>query len=321
MSTPSPDLVCLLGPQRHDPDLGASIRELGLAGPFAVISAGWEEREPETEELEAHLARQGAVRNLHLFKRTEEVFARDPELLAGLKGRYDDLRCLTEVNRLRLSHALEAARSLMARPEPRAKLAPEIEASIDAIHQIDDHFVKRAAEVRAEWEDKLRLAERAELVRHREAVGRELQDCSTLLIAGGHVGILRNRLELLAPLQALGALPIVAWSAGAMVLSERIVLFHDSPAQGPGDPEVFESGFEIVKGLVCLPRASQRLRLDDETRVELFARRFAPARCVTLDPGASVVLREGKAPEFGAGTQILMSDGSVQQAAEAEVAA
>jgi hypothetical protein len=79
-------------------------------------------------------------------------------------------------------------------------------------------------------------------------------------------------------------MPVIGWSAGAMVLGERVVLFHDHPPQGPGYPEVFEIGIGLHRGVIPLPHASRRLDLDDPLRVQLFARRFRPAQCVVLDP-------------------------------------
>jgi hypothetical protein len=98
------------------------------------------------------------------------------------------------------------------------------------------------------------------------------------------VTILLRRLRLFGVLDLLDAQPIVAWSAGAMVLSERIVLFHDDPPQGAGSAEVAELGLSACKGIVPLPHAEKRLQLGDRERVALFARRFAPDLCAALVP-------------------------------------
>ena len=73
--------------------------------------------------------------------------------------------------------------------------------------------------------------------------------------------------------------PVIAWSAGAMALADRIVLFGDRSAHGPGHPEVYGSGLSVVRDVVLLPHAKARLLLDDAPRMAVFARRFAPARC------------------------------------------
>ena len=74
-----------------------------------------------------------------------------------------------------------------------------------------------------------------------------------------------------------------------MALSERVVVFHDSPPHGAGDAEVLEAGLGLHRGVVALPHASKRLHLHDRLRVGLFARRFAPAACVALDPLTRIV--------------------------------
>ena len=47
--------------------------------------------------------------------------------------------------------------------------------------------------------------------------------------------------------------PVIAWSAGAMALADRIVLFHDRSPHGPGHPEVYGSGLSVVRDVVLLP--------------------------------------------------------------------
>jgi hypothetical protein len=108
---------------------------------------------------------------------------------------------------------------------------------------------------------------------------------------------------------ALNGTPVIAWSAGAMALTDRIVLFHDRAPQGPGHPEVWVSGLSIVRDAVLLPHARARLLLDDVPRMAVLARRFAPARCVLLEGGTRLEpARDGSWPP---GTRILGEDGHV----------
>ena len=71
------------------------------------------------------------------------------------------------------------------------------------------------------------------------------------------------------------------------MVNGRIVLFHDSPPQGPGNAEVLEPGLGAVRRTSCRCRThAKRLRLDDPCGVALFARRFAPAPALPrLEPG------------------------------------
>ena len=95
-----------------------------------------------------------------------------------------------------------------------------------------------------------------------------------------------------------------------MALGERIVLFHDSPPQGAGHAEVLRSGLGLYAGIVALPHARRRLKLDDPDRVSLFARRFAPDRCLAFDDGARLDLL-GRRWDYAEGISRLTPQGRV----------
>ncbi len=279
--------VILLGPQRHEPTLKSAIDSLGLSGPLAAVTAGWEEREGEDQELRDHLA--GRVVNLRIWERAEEIYRRDPQLQRALREQHEFLRKLQELYRLRLSYELDGARELLRRPRPpglESLFEAECSDAIESVRLLDRLHVARIAAVHAEFEERWRPAAREAVARQRDELRGLLGGCSALCVAGGHVIVLLNRMRLLGALELLGDKPIVAWSAGAMLLSERIVLFHDSPPQGAGNPEVLEAGLGAYRGVVALPHADKRLRLEDRTRVALFARRFHPDLCALLVPHA-----------------------------------
>ena len=305
--------VVLLGPQRLAPTLVDAFDSLKVAGPIAAITAGWEEREDEDRELGAHL--RGRTVNLRVHARAEEIYERDPELRSAMLERHETIRKLRDIYRLRLGHELDAARELLRRPDLNgdgAILEPERAAAIDAVRALDAHHRERVAEVHAAFEASWRPAEREDVVRHREEVADVLAETSALGVAGGHVNILLNRMRLLGLPGLAAKRPIVAWSAGAMVLGEQIVLFHDSPPQGAGNAEVLEPGLGLFRGVIPLPHARRRLRLDDPMRVELFARRFSPDLCVPMDERARLDWN-GKKWTAHKGTPLLTEDGVVAE--------
>jgi hypothetical protein len=132
------------------------------------------------------------------------------------------------------------------------------------------------------------------------------------------VGVLADVLHLfnVAPVLGSGA-PVIAWSAGAMALTDRIVLFGDRSPQGPGHAEVYGAGLSVLRDVVLLPHARARLLLDEVARMAVFARRFSPGRCVLLEPGARISLDGDAAGDWGAGlgwpagTRVLAADGRV----------
>lgn len=275
-----------LGPQRLEPNVASTLDNLGIEGPVAAITAGWQEREGEIEELSEHLRR--PVVDLMLHRRGEETFEKDPELFRLHRARQDHLRALQRLYRYRLDFALEPARVLLRRKRPKHLLPTEQEAAIEAVRRLDAEHLARIVEVHHDFDREQGLLERPSVLEQKERLRESLEKVSVVLIAGGHVAVLLNRMRLFGLAELLSPLSLVAWSAGAMALCDRLVLFHDSPPQGAGNAEILEMGLGLVPGVVPLPHAKKRLRLDDEIRVGIFARRFAPALPLCLDAGTAV---------------------------------
>lgn len=280
-------ILQLLGPQRFRPTVAQAVRAAQVGGRLAVVTAGWQERESEVEELDTHLGARTVP--LDLYRRCEEVFRVDRELFEAHRRRQDRLRELQDLYRVRLSHAKGALRELRARAGDRSLLDSELAAAMESLRSLDRHHVARIREIRDDFETRVRPAERRELATQREEISELLGKSEALLIAGGHVAVLLNRLRLFDVVGRLGPKPVIAWSAGAMALATSVVLFHDSPPQGSGNAEVLDVGLGLCHGIVPLPHARRRLRLDDPERVSLLARRFAPDACVPLDDGAALV--------------------------------
>lgn len=291
MDLPAPSAtapVVLLGPQRLRPTLASAVRALAVEGPIAAVTAGWQEREAEVDEMRDHLGRR--VVNLMLHERSDDVFARDAELAAAYRERQDLLKQLQDLYRVRLNAAIVAVRQLFEHRGAPEIVEPERAAAVAAIRSLDAHHLSRIVEIHDDFDRRWPTARRPALQRHRRQIARLLAGSGAVAVAGGHVAVLLNRMRLfdLAPL--LATRPVFAWSAGAMALGEMVVLFHDSPPQGLGHVEVFEQGLGLYRGVLPFPHARKRLRLDDEARLGRIARRFAHLVCVALDEGARLRL-------------------------------
>ncbi|HEX4953501.1 MAG TPA: hypothetical protein VF017_08920 [Thermoanaerobaculia bacterium] len=302
--------IVLLGPQRLHPILVTAFDELGLEGPIATVTAGWQEREAEVEEMREHLGR--PVVNLRLYARAEQLFGDDPKLAQLYHQRQERLRDLQELYRLRLADALRTARELARKQgvEP-SLIEPERQAAIDAVRQLDAHHLERIRGIHEDFDAAARPFDRPALLRLRTAMAKELAGTTALAIAGGHVAVLLNRLRLFGVLDLAPRHPVFAWSAGAMALGPRVVLFHDNPPQGPGDAEVLERGLGLFDDVLALPHASKRLALEDPVLVALFARRFAPLTAVAFDPKTRLVRRAGGNWKPLPETRRLSEDGAV----------
>src|SRR5262249_56779928 len=95
-------MIILLGPQRLRPTLPQVMAEHGVSGPVATVTAGWQEREEDDQEL--HDALGGASRNLRLYARAEEVFREDPDLHQAYRRRQERLRARQDSYRSRLDY-------------------------------------------------------------------------------------------------------------------------------------------------------------------------------------------------------------------------
>jgi len=296
--------VTLLGPQRR-PTLEAVASSLYPGGPVATITAGWQEREDDDAELGKLLGSRDV--NLRLYRRWLDVQERDPVFAAGERRLAELLGELQDLYLLRLDHALQAVYAVGRRGGDRLGEGVLAEA-IDAVRELDAAHLRRAGAIRGEFYQGLAPHGRPVIAEHRAEVAGLLGVAAALVVAGGHVGVMADALHLFN-VAALLRSPVIAWSAGAMALAERIVLFHDRSARGPGHPEVFGSGLSLLRGVVPLPHARARLLLDDVPRMAAFSRRFAPARCVLLENGTRIDI--GGDGDFPAGTRVLAADGHV----------
>ncbi len=304
---PNPSSVVLLGAQRFNPYLREAVDALGITGRIATITAGWQERETDDDDLVQHL--DGRAVNLRLHARGDEVFRDDPELHSAHRERQELLRDLQDVYRVRLESALDAERILRERKTPLA-IRDEIEAAaLQSIRDLDLWHLEQCARLRHELDARLKPMKRPALRRHREELSTQLADCDAVAIAGGHVATLVNRLRLFGIADLVGTRPVFAWSGGAMVVSERIVLFHDDPPQGPGATEVLDAGLGLVKDVVVLPQPEHRLHLDNMDRVRLMARRFAPAMCLAFPARSHAVWQRDVGPVKARGVDRLREDG------------
>ena len=288
-----PRAIVLLGAQRFDPTLGEAVEELGVEGPIATITAGWQEREGEDADLHEHLQKRTV--NLRLHRRAEDVWKRDPELAEGHRQKQQILRHKQDFYRIRLEHALDANHVIAQRKAPAAILEDEENASLQAIRLLDEYHLRQCAKVEEDFEAAWRPRERPSIERHRKEIAAVLRSCAGLGIAGGHVASLLNRLRLFGIEDLLDGHVLFAWTAGAMAISERVVLFHDSPPQGPGVAEVLDRGLGLCREIVPLPQPETRLRLDDAERVSVMARRFAPAACLAMPARSRITLEAGAA--------------------------
>ena len=266
-------LVTLLGPQRFTPTLARALQ--GVAGPIASSPPAGRSARPKTWSSHEHLGER--TMNLHALrpraKMRSSAIPSSPPLTAT--ARSGCASCRRSTARGSVTPRRRCASSSCAPATPRS--------SRPSASPLSRRFARWTS---ITWRESTRCTPRSSGAcappggrRSSATAGRslrQLEKVEGLAIAGGHVAILVNRMRLFDLDRKLAGKAVFAWSAGAMAIAERVVLFHHSPPQGYGNTEVLEHGLGLVRGLVLFPHARRRLALDDRRRVALLARRFAP---------------------------------------------
>lgn len=316
----------ILGPQRPHPNAPDALGALASGdGPIVVLTAGWRADETDDEALRRYLGPDVVV--LPLYSWFEVVMRELPQLRAEYRARQDALVGLRRLHRLRLHPALAVASDLFEETHRDSLTEEYLALALEDVRRIDGQLLQSASAIH----ERHAVASAPWLTspvvgRLRARATEALRSARAVVLTGGHVAVLLNRLQFFGVdevLRELGAegRPIFAWSAGAMVLADKIVLFYDDPPDGPAYPELLDYGFGLVRNVVLLPHARQRLRLDDPVRVGSLATRFGPSPCIGLENGAWLVQQgEGEWGNRGVpGTAFqLMPSGEVRDLASVE---
>jgi hypothetical protein len=272
----------LLGPQRPDVYLRDAIEAAGIeAGSFATITAGWQEAENDIDDVRAAVGR--PLTDLELYGHAESLFAEIPELHAAYRQRQERLREQQRLYRLRLRPLASAARHVLRENGHPEIAEAEQRHAISQLRALDRHHLRATEAHHQDFETAWQHDGNRPWRRRRDEIAARLDESEAVLIAGGNIIVLLNRMRLFGLAEQLAGKTVVGWSAGAMVLAPRIVLFHDRMPQGPREPEVLGAGFGLIANQLVLPDAAYRLGQGKRLRLGLMARRFSPHTCLALD--------------------------------------
>lgn len=295
----------LLGPQRFLTTAGTAVQSLAPEGTVATVTAGWQDREPADEELDEVMG--GRSRNLGLYGRLTDVLESDAHFAEQALAHRDAMDELAGIYSLRLQRALESVYAVARRPARQDIADAAFADAVRGVRDIDAWYLRTVDQLYGELEAAAPPWESEPVQRHREEVAAILREATVLAVAGGHVGILLRCLRLFDAVPA-SETPVVAWSAGAMALTERVVLYHDRGPQGVQGAEVWDRGAGRVRDVVAMPHARRRLALDDPVHTRVLVHRFAPAACLLLDDGTAVEIgADGAVPE---GARVLTETGA-----------
>lgn len=310
--------IYILGPQSPNANLPQAIERFAPDGPLALISAGWRHGESEYDALTRDLNR--PINLLPLYSWFDELGAIEPELSSRSKTRQQYIKTYKSAYRLQLHSAL----GLWTRMQELDAQHPtvhkaDVEDALGFVKQIDERAIERLNQIRADFEDLETPWSHPSVQPMYEQIKDTLDKSSALLIAGGHVALLRNRMYFFGLHQLIQSFleagkPVFAWSAGAMAITNRIILYYDDPPFGKGIPEVLDSGIGNIPHVILLPHAKTRLRVNNQHRIQQFAQRFAPDICITLENGALLSWKDNFMRNIGADESSMRvgQDGTLQ---------
>ena len=215
--------LLLTGPQHSQPRLREALRSWNISGTVGLVSAGWEE--DEFDDAWVRDAVDNTVVNSHLYEFGEQLFVEDPEIIYLLRRRQDELRKLREVNKIQLDHLLATARELLRREFAGEEVLAETDTTFRQIREVDALYIDHVYQVIRKYDKQIEPTSRATVLGFRQRVLEQLDGCQALFIAGGHIGVLLNRLNLSRLLRHVNV-PVIAWSGGAMAMGDKIVFYH-----------------------------------------------------------------------------------------------
>lgn len=304
----------LLGPQRFKVTVPAVVRSLGVDGPVAIVNAGWQEREDDDAELNGLL--DGRGRNLRLYHRLVDVMTKDTAFAKGALAFRDQQAELRKFYGIRLQAAVDAVGAVLHRSSPHGLKSAAFAGAVQAVRDVDTWYATQLKELYREMGRHVSVRESPVIGWHRGEIEAILRDCVAVVMPGGHVGFLLQALRMFS-LRLPAELPVVAWSAGAMVLTERVVLFHDFTPQEVTAAEYHDHGLARLPGIIALPHARRRLRLDDSEELAVLARRFPTKQLVLLDDGTILRFPTDDAPA-PPGARVITQNGTVETVADLE---
>lgn len=318
--------VTLLGPQRR-PRLKSVVASLGLQGAhFTTITAGWRDRESDDGVLVDELG--GRTTNLRLWNLMQQLWEVDPELERADRERRAVLGELQELYLIGLEQAAEALTRITAQP-PRHPWVQEmaVEDALQIMRDMDARHLERVEQLHLDFYERYQPQHRDAVITARYKVGQAIAETDAVVIPGGHVGVLLGALHVFNVGPALAVTdvdadgrtvttpelyrPVIAWGAGAIALTERVLLFFDNAVVRPGVSEMLMHGLGVTRDVVALPSPRMRLDMRNTVRMRMLAARVAPAHALLLDEGAEVTLdADGRLP---VGARVVGTDGVVTE--------
>lgn len=230
----------------------------------------------------------------------EAYAAENDALIHTLRGGWERARHALGVGSLRalLSGGDRHAPGPPTRPVQHLiehALSQQVQRLVEALVRADD---RHALDLRELW-DHFHLAAGLQFdplwQQHRQRIASDLLGASLITLTGGDPVTLLTALrffrldDLLLEAVRRGA-HVFGSSAGAMVLGQRVVIFHDRrrPRQ---EFLLLGRGVGLARGVQPFPHVTDRLQVDDPFNLAYLSARFRHRLCVGLNAGSTLALQ------------------------------
>jgi peptidase E len=169
----------------------------------------------------------------------------------------------------------------------RHALSRELRHALETLEANDQHLVDLLREIEQRAFDAAGLAYDPAWRAARERLEQRILSANTLIFFGGRLDLLLDALRFFRLRDAISealrrGAQIVAMSAGAMVLCERVIVYDDLAAT-PRDFQLYDRGLAIVRDIQLFPHCTERIQTDDPENLAYLARRFRHHACVGLN--------------------------------------
>ncbi|MDC0716732.1 Type 1 glutamine amidotransferase-like domain-containing protein [Nannocystis bainbridge] len=269
----------------------------GLARTSPRLLAAWHEERRIAEMARAFYLEHNA-HLIQLFRRTLAVAKReDPTItvarLAGDQGHYGT-----------------GGRLL------RYTLSRELRHALDTLEANDDHLVNLLDQIEQRTFDAVGLQYDPAWRAAQERLERRILSANSIILFGGHLDLLLDALRFFRLRNVLAealrrGTQLVAMSAGAMVLCERVIIYDDF-ATKRRDFQLYDRGLALVRDIQLFPHCTERIQTDDPDNLAYLARRFRHHACVGLNQRSFLLFELGphRAASVGADDCVMVFDPS-----------
>jgi peptidase E len=312
----------VLGSRHQDPEVRASRRTL-------LVTAAWAEREHDEGHVKRALNEIGIPsvfdnsydrthENLSLLSELDALLREEPDLSAAWRelrkaealarrfylehnGHTIDLFRRTLREAKALDPDLDLTRLLVDLAHPTGKsplvrhtLARELRRAFHTLESNDDHLFALLGDIERRAFDAAGVTYHPAFRAARERLERRILRANTIFLFGGRLDLLLDGLRFFRLRDSLGealrrGAQIVAVSAGALVLCERIIIYDDY-AEAPRDFQLYDRGLGLVQDMQIFPHCMERIQTDDQDNLAYLARRFRHHTCVGLNERSLLLL-------------------------------